>query len=598
MSGFPESDSGLIAPDGTNTITVTQVGGTTELGVTPDTFAPAASAGSFYAFIYGMAPSNSVAANTTAYNAALAAAIAAGNGNVVLPAGNIPINATAINTQPGTAVIGQGKDVTTLVMTGAGNCIDLHPAVWNGGTTSSTTPTAYVFGEMTIDGANATGTASGFHGGDLQGSYIYNVKIQNFSGAGQNNWWFDNLVGNSERVTALNLESKNGTTNYRFDVNSGVYSGSTLYNAGTTYTSASQIVASNTAPVYFYNPVAGQVPFSGHAQPVGATSNAYWTYVGQSTAAASFGYGFWDLSISAVANQNGIVLNAGAIMTGAKLFGLTGNFSAGTGSNSGAVLTLIGSAISLGGALTYSSITDTFFNVIVECDGTNTGHQTINFASGSNYALYGYGLLYFLNLTTSFASANSNTNFRFGPGNVVGDTKLFTQPYPNNTQSKSANYTTLTSDTAVFCTGSGGFTITLTSTAAPSETKAIYNLSTGNITIAQGSGFSNTLLGAPQGITLAPNQCWKGYQQYGTGWATDSNSQGFVYTGTAVLSAGTIAVANTNITAAAKIKVYVQTPGGTVGAPFVSVITAGTGFTIASSSALDTSTIRYEIEAY
>lgn len=72
----------------------------------------------------------------------------------------------------------------------------------------------------------------------------------------------------------------------------------------------------------------------------------------------------------------------------------------------------------------------------------------------------------------------------------------------------------------------------------------------------------------------------------------------YVATGTAVLSAGTIAVANAAITAASKIHVFVQAPGGTVGAPFVSVITAGTGFTIASTSSTDTSTIAYEIESY
>jgi hypothetical protein len=69
-------------------------------------------------------------------------------------------------------------------------------------------------------------------------------------------------------------------------------------------------------------------------------------------------------------------------------------------------------------------------------------------------------------------------------------------------------------------------------------------------------------------------------------------------TGTAVLVTGTIAVANTFITAASIIKVFVQTPGGTVGAPFVSAITPTTGFTISSTSALDTSTITYEIESY
>jgi hypothetical protein len=73
---------------------------------------------------------------------------------------------------------------------------------------------------------------------------------------------------------------------------------------------------------------------------------------------------------------------------------------------------------------------------------------------------------------------------------------------------------------------------------------------------------------------------------------------GYIATGTAVLVGGTVAVVNAAITAASKIKVYVLTPGGTVGAPFVSVVAAGTGFTISSTSSSDTSTIQYEIESY
>ncbi len=69
-------------------------------------------------------------------------------------------------------------------------------------------------------------------------------------------------------------------------------------------------------------------------------------------------------------------------------------------------------------------------------------------------------------------------------------------------------------------------------------------------------------------------------------------------TGTATLSSGTVAVADVLITAISRIRVYVQTPGGTVGAPFVSAITASTGFTITSTSVVDTSVVRYEVVSY
>lgn len=81
----------------------------------------------------------------------------------------------------------------------------------------------------------------------------------------------------------------------------------------------------------------------------------------------------------------------------------------------------------------------------------------------------------------------------------------------------------------------------------------------------------------------------------GTIWRAN---QGFSAKGTAVLVAGTKAVADTKITASSRINLFVQTPAGTQGAPFISALTAATGFTIKSTSATDTSTIAYEVEAY
>lgn len=64
--------------------------------------------------------------------------------------------------------------------------------------------------------------------------------------------------------------------------------------------------------------------------------------------------------------------------------------------------------------------------------------------------------------------------------------------------------------------------------------------------------------------------------------------------GTATLVAGTVTVANTAITANSVIRYWRTTAGGTLG--FLSLtLTAGTSFTITSSSGTDTSTIYYEI---
>lgn len=65
--------------------------------------------------------------------------------------------------------------------------------------------------------------------------------------------------------------------------------------------------------------------------------------------------------------------------------------------------------------------------------------------------------------------------------------------------------------------------------------------------------------------------------------------------GTATLAAGTVTVANTNITASSRIFLANISPGGTAGFLVVSAISPGASFTILSSSSIDTSVIAYQI---
>lgn len=65
--------------------------------------------------------------------------------------------------------------------------------------------------------------------------------------------------------------------------------------------------------------------------------------------------------------------------------------------------------------------------------------------------------------------------------------------------------------------------------------------------------------------------------------------------GTATLTAGSVVVANTSVTATSRIFLTSQADGGTPGFLRVSTRTAGTSFTITSSSGTDTSTVAYEI---
>jgi hypothetical protein len=64
---------------------------------------------------------------------------------------------------------------------------------------------------------------------------------------------------------------------------------------------------------------------------------------------------------------------------------------------------------------------------------------------------------------------------------------------------------------------------------------------------------------------------------------------------TAALTAGTIVVSTTAVTASSRIFLTAQTTGGTPGALRVSARTAGTSFTITSTSGTDTSTVAWLI---
>ena len=65
--------------------------------------------------------------------------------------------------------------------------------------------------------------------------------------------------------------------------------------------------------------------------------------------------------------------------------------------------------------------------------------------------------------------------------------------------------------------------------------------------------------------------------------------------GVATLVAGTVVVNNTRITANTRIFLTIQSPAGTLGVVYVSARTAGTSFTITSTSILDTSTVAWMI---
>lgn len=67
------------------------------------------------------------------------------------------------------------------------------------------------------------------------------------------------------------------------------------------------------------------------------------------------------------------------------------------------------------------------------------------------------------------------------------------------------------------------------------------------------------------------------------------------FAGIATLVAGTVTVANTKVATGDYVKLFRQTAGGTLGDLSVGAIVDATSFVINSSSALDTSTIFWEL---
>lgn len=82
-----------------------------------------------------------------------------------------------------------------------------------------------------------------------------------------------------------------------------------------------------------------------------------------------------------------------------------------------------------------------------------------------------------------------------------------------------------------------------------------------------------------------------------TGFVVSPLQDGAPDAGTVTLAAGTLAVANPNITAKSVVTLNRQAAGGTLGQLSVA-LTAGTGFTLNSSSATETSTVYYEVASY
>jgi hypothetical protein len=130
-----------------------------------------------------------------------------------------------------------------------------------------------------------------------------------------------------------------------------------------------------------------------------------------------------------------------------------------------------------------------------------------------------------------------------------------------------------------FCNSGGGF--------------GVYDDSGGQQPITIGSGGITTQLNLYSGNIYVVNANLNvNTAGYGVQIKEGSNAK----QGTLTLNGTTaVVVSNTSVTANSRIFLTIQSPGGTVGSPYVSARTAGTSFSVKSTAAGDTSTCAYFI---
>ena len=162
---------------------------------------------------YGADPAG-VNDSTAAFQAAVNACISAGGGVVHFPPGAYKTTATVTGNVNGTAVYiqGGGNEATTIYYYGAGDCLRIYDA--------SLFDNRVKFGGgirgLTIDGANSSGIATGFHMGDIF-HYDADFAVRNFTVSGSIGAHFDNQYYWTEQLS-LQVYASNCASHVVFDV--------------------------------------------------------------------------------------------------------------------------------------------------------------------------------------------------------------------------------------------------------------------------------------------------------------------------------------------------------------------------------------------
>lgn len=208
--------------------------------------------------------------------------------------------------------------------------------------------------------------------------------------------------------------------------------------------------------------------------------------------------------------------------------------------------------------------------------GSLTASQMI-FSTGGNIST---GSNAFTLITAGALTTNSNQAMFFVQGNSTNTNNIEDDVYGGqntfNPTSGSAAFTFLKVNPTINQTGgANGITrgIYISPTLTAAATWRAIETTIGNVIFGTGNVLINTA-------------------GYGLQVKTGSNAK----SGHATCSGGSVAVSNTSVTANSHIQITIMTPGGTVtGPPWISSVTATSGFTITCSGSLDTSVIGYDI---
>jgi hypothetical protein len=146
---------------------------------------------------------------------------------------------------------------------------------------------------------------------------------------------------------------------------------------------------------------------------------------------------------------------------------------------------------------------------------------------------------------------------------------------------------------------SGGATAAMITTQETGDTQPRVVIETNGIWLGGGSTVPGgpTIQSGGSGVTQVNGklQCENNVDVAAAGFGVAVAEGSNAKQGTGVLSSGTVVVSNTSVTANSRIFLTAQSVSGTAGALAVTARTAGTSFTVTSTSGTDASTFAYEI---